>query len=856
MQIERKPSRWPYVGMLIGLLVACLLAPSYWHSAEAPEQSLGGPASDLPRRVAYLPGSAAKLGTSPTNSVTKEVPYLLPGGPALDWIAATGLIPNVERWPAATGRGGFAVAPSPTIDDLISSLDGNSRLPAAEARQFSSDGSGEFTLWSPMAVGSPALSADPNALAAIPGPRVTAALRWVGGMAADYSPIVIGRWLGQAVSRYWLQFAEGPTGIGPEIGPLAPNFPDDFPASEFPAADFDKLSPGKADSPRDASSGPISASPWSVPDALFVQLARLTQDPYSAYWAQETISHLQALLQVDRHQGDEAAAVLAALSHSAEVANQLAEQAGDDRMRVELLRAHWALARRLDCWKVMNDIRVAAVTQARVAARGSLDSLLHGVAQRNDLESLSSQLEAYERMRDPALAYRVAQAQENLAASPDPLDHALADAVEQHYRNANVRVAITSTMLNRFVPEAENESQPVWDRIAGTPVRGQSETSTTNRLRLEPATGRWQMNLESSGVVESNTLANGGRARLRSYGATDFTVRKSVVVESNGGVRMQPSVASANNYNHLAGVTTDFDWVPLFGSYARSRAVDQYRAKRPQAKAEIECKVTARVGDRLDEEAAEAVDRVEREVHQRVTDPLAAAGVELTTIELTTTSERVVGRFRVAGAAQLGGHTPRPRALSDSLVSVQVHESALTNGAVSLGLDGERLSAPQLQARLREKLPDLTSATPPEAREDTTFQFADRGAVQFRIDGGRFEIAVLVADFVQERQHIRNFIVHAYYVPVVNGMSAELVRDGALGIEGRISATERARLYSVFNEVLGAERHLPVVRLNDPADSRLAGLMITQFVLEDGWLGLAVGPDAGGRVAERSRSLR
>ena len=183
---------------------------------------------------------------------------------------------------------------------------------------------------------------------------------------------------------------------------------------------------------------------------------------------------------------------------------------------------------------------------------------------------------------------------QNLAASPEPLDRALADAVEQHYRNANVRVAITSTMLNRFVPAEQNESQPVWDRIVGTPVRGQSETSSQSRLQLEPATGRWQMNLESTGVVDSNTQANGGRAKLHSYGTTDFTVRKSVVVEPNGEVRMQPSVASANNYNQLAGVTTDFDWVPLFSSFVRSRAVDQYRAKRPQAKAEIECKVTSR----------------------------------------------------------------------------------------------------------------------------------------------------------------------------------------------------------------------------------------------------------------------
>jgi hypothetical protein len=185
-----------------------------------------------------------------------------------------------------------------------------------------------------------------------------------------------------------------------------------------------------------------------------------------------------------------------------------------------------------------------------------------------------------------------------------------------------------------------------------------------------------------------------------------------------------------------------------------------------------------------------------------------------------------------------------------------MHESALTNAAVSLGLNGERLSAPQLQDRLREKFPELRTEEPIKSRADTVFQFADHGAVQFRIDDGRFEIAVLVAEFVQEGRRIRNFIVHAYYVPVVNGLSAELVRDGALGIEGRISATERARLYSVFNEVLGAERRLPIMQLSDPADQQLAGLMITQLVLEDGWIGLSIGPESGGRVAERSRSLR
>ena len=47
-----------------------------------------------------------------------------------------------------------------------------------------------------------------------------------------------------------------------------------------------------------------------------------------------------------------------------------------------------------------------------------------------------------------------------------------------------------------------------------------------------------------------------------------------------------------------------------------------------------------------------------------------------------------------------------------------------------------------------------------------------------------------------------------------------------------------------------------LVHIDDPNDKRYQGLMITQLVLEDGWVGLAIGPEINNRVAERSRSLR
>ena len=128
--------------------------------------------------------------------------------------------------------------------------------------------------------------------------------------------------------------------------------------------------------------------------------------------------------------------------------------------------------------------------------------------------------------------------------------------------------------------------------------------------------------------------------------------------------------------------------------------------------------------------------------------------------------------------------------------------------------------------------------------------------MRFRLADEKLELILSLREVKHQGDSVRNFRVHAFYVPQIDGLQAEFVRDGALGIEGRVGAGQRAEMHGIFNKVLSEDRKLPIIRLNDPHDERLSGLMITQMVLEDGWLGLAVGPAHAERTAERSRTLR
>ncbi len=837
MQVDQKPSVWPCVAMLVTLLLFCVTVPHYWRHDSA---------ALSPKPIV----DARKLAPPSRADLDFDIATNLPFG--VGDFSDLSFAPNDGQ----TDNDLVALWGPPTIEELITAHVGSSRVGE------SSIGWPVFqpTLARTSEIAGPVRSA--GVAAAAMHPRVRAALARAGRWIADYSwTDALPRLCDKLAPVYQIwssQLAE------PKAAGVAPT---PARAASLPVSTLRVLRPNDRlamNAPlveNDNSHAPQTTpcDPWCVPQALFEQLERLACHPDTSQWAQHPIRQLRAVTERNRLERGDVQTILAELSGSAQEALRRAEETGEDRLRVELLRAHWGLARRLDCWGAAHDVHEASRLRERVASRDSLGSFFENpggdVVEATDVPALAVDLEAYEQTRNPRVGRQVVREQRSLNASPDSLDRALAEAVEQHYRNANVRIAITAEMLNRLVAAEQSEVSPLRERIAGTPVRGRSHTQSESRVRLDAAAGRWQLGVEAEGMVKSDTLADGGRARLRSHSATDFVAHKTILVDPNG-VQLQRSVVDAATHNRLVAVTTDFDWMPLFGSYARNRAIEQYRARRARAAAEVEFRVSSQAADRIDRETLEAVKRIERQIRKWVTDRLAEVGVELTPVEMTTTPERLVGRFRVAGEHQLGSHTPRPRALSDSLASVQCHESALTNAAVSLALDGRRCTAPELRAHLREKFPRMAAENATEARRDAVFHFAAEDAVQFHIDGGRLELTLALASIEQEGRVMRNFLVHAYYVPVVSGLEAELVRDGTLGIEGRLSSAERARLHNVFNSVLPPDRSLPIARLEDPNDPRLAGLMITQLVLEDGWLGLAVGPTSRERVAERSRSLR
>jgi len=412
----------------------------------------------------------------------------------------------------------------------------------------------------------------------------------------------------------------------------------------------------------------------------------------------------------------------------------------------------------------------------------------------------------------------------------------LSTHLDTHYRNANLRIGVSGALMNRLIPQPERIDARVNDTVLNVPVRGRSSTFTELYVRLVPDPKRIRIGLEANGLVASDTLSTSGPATLRNKGQATFLVRKLLVLGPKG-LSVWPAIAEADtNYNYLVSLETDFDGVPLVGSLVRNIARTQYDESKDEAIAESSQKIAVRALNQFDNEIDSRLVKAGEEMQQKQLATLKRLGLDLTPISFSTTEERIVTRARLGGPEQLGAHTPRPRAPSDSWFSLQLHQSALNNGLEQLDLEGRTFKLPELFAWIANKLgrPDLAHLD--ELPEDVTLTFADKDAVRLRAENGKVKVTLSLSKLTQGDLMWRNFQVYANYEPVSDGLDARLTRTGVIKLSQRKA---EVLLRTIFSRVMSKNRDFRLLSETMTKDPRVKDLTVTQFEVEDGWIALA-----------------
>jgi hypothetical protein len=518
----------------------------------------------------------------------------------------------------------------------------------------------------------------------------------------------------------------------------------------------------------------------------------------------------------------------------------------DERMPSDLAQA---LLKRL------NQVRITAeqrkvLESAPVAALRT--ELLRQTAQPIDSRRLLAHLERYERTGLPSEARLLANDYQYLAVASTDDGRQLANRLDTHYRNANLRLAVTAELLNRLIPPGKPEYARVDDTVLGMPVWGDSTTAHSLAVRLLPDHRRVLLALEVRGQVEAQTTSASGPATFYSDNQSNYVALKPMEVNLQG-IRLGETEVDVSSDLHLQRINTDFDRVPVIGSIVRKVAQSQHDERLPEAEEEVKQKIAAKAQERIDREATAQARRMAQLVQQKVLGPINDLMLDPTMIAGETTQQRFIMRVRLAGRDQLGAHTPRPQAPADSLASLQVHESAVNNVLQRLELDGQTFTLPNLARHIAWRLnrPEPKPIDPDQ--EDVKVTFAAQDAVRVRCLDGRVEVSMAVAKLSKSPRHWKDFQVRAFYRPQIDGRLVQMARDGVVRLSGaRLSTGAQIALRGVFAKVFSEKAPWQLTPEQLAKNPKLDGLTVTQLVINDGWIGVAVGPQRTAVVRQAS----
>ncbi len=676
----------------------------------------------------------------------------------------------------------------------------------------------------------------------------------------------------------------------------------------------------------------IESRAWPQPTALLKQLESVASAaPGAGPWAERTIRTLTRLVGSPSLADPAVRAELANLKQLADEAKELGKQANDDQARSKILRAGYALVRRLVIWDIAYDLatsgglsaapivnhqewthalsQVDSMLQATGAAANwrkyllidraltdfdssscspveqrqlardilhrlhstqlsraqekflrtppfeSLDEQLQArAAETPDITALLRAIERHE-AEDSSIASReLAREFDLIRWSPDAEMRELAETVNAYYRNANVRVALSSALVNRMIPQQTPQLEAVEDNIVGAWVSGQSQTNTKVRITLIPDKEHWNIALEAEGQVASDTASSKGPATFYQRGWSLFRARKRLMVDHRG-IKVFTAEADANANTDLEDYETDFDGVPLLGGFVRAIARNQYEQAQPEAKVEVEGKIVLRATSQLDTQVAERLEKTKQDFQTKILKPLRELNLEPTAVDMETTADRLIARYRLAGREEVAAHTPRPQAPSDSMLSVQIHESAMNNVLDQLHLGGRRVELTELYKEMAARFASAKKIEIPEDLPENVFvTFAEDNPLRIDCQDGRVRLTIHIAELMQQgtRNRWTNFTVHAYYAPSADQLDANLYRDGIIELIGDnrpLPLGQRAGLTAIFARVLSRNRKLHIINEQIANSPQLRDQQVTQFVIHDGWIGVALGPKAPGRQA-------
>ncbi len=458
-----------------------------------------------------------------------------------------------------------------------------------------------------------------------------------------------------------------------------------------------------------------------------------------------------------------------------------------------------------------------------------------------ELPELMRMLERHEYDSNGYTSHKMNDFYQSLLWSNDLASQNLAGQLDGHYRNANFRVSVSEKLINRLLPQTPEIEQPINENVMGAQVQGNSRIQNRLLIRLIPDNRKVNLWLEANGRVRSLTQARQSGFRIDNVGNSRFQVFKQIAF-NRSGVETGAPYAVSDTRSQVVGMQSNLDPIPVVGWVARRIAQNKIRESSPMTDQYTRQKLESGAKEQIDSEVQTQLSQVSDYLFVNMLQPLIALELEPTPIEMRTTDERIVLRYRLAGRDQMAAHTARPRALANSLMSVQLHESVCNNLLDRIEISGRSFTAQELNDHLMTVFRSPQATGSKEMDHEANFEFAPYDPMRVEFKNSQVEISLNLKKFrVGKGKTWKNLSVRVLFNPRIEGSKLVLVRDeSGVRLKGaNLKLRDQMAVRTVFTALFRDHYEFNAMPEKFGKKFGETPLAISQLVLNDGWLGLS-----------------
>ncbi len=322
-----------------------------------------------------------------------------------------------------------------------------------------------------------------------------------------------------------------------------------------------------------------------------------------------------------------------------------------------------------------------------------------------------------------------------------------------------------------------------------------------------------------------------------------YVARKPLEIDMDG-ISVWPVEVGVENQTQLRGVETPLDGIPLIGSVRQAGRRSQTEQSKSAAAREVKQKVAAQARQRVDAEARQRLTEVVDRMNQRVFDPLNSLSLDPQMIDAETTEKRFTMRLRLAGEDQLGSHTPRPQApgrqpgqRADPRIGAQQRHPAAATRRPHVH------AARAVAAHCQPAEPPGALGNQPRTRRRENHLRRQRTRWSCDCQDGQIMLTLSIAQLSKAPRKMEE-LPDSGVLPA--GGRRPFGRTGARGRDPSdrpaLNFGSQIALRGIFSRALSKNNAWDLVPEQIVKEPKLSDAAITQFVIDDGWIGVALGP--------------